>query len=133
LVSTLTTTSASTPTPLIPRNKRRAPLDLHDEVDSQFRRTRPRESYTPIEKVAAAITQLADTRRGFLQLAIIKLQKNFKGRLTEEHMYLAMEFLESESKAAIFGGLEDGEFQDRWLKRNTGVQIIRDWTDVDVD
>jgi hypothetical protein len=113
LVSTPTTTSALTPTPSIPRNKRRAPLDLHDEVDSQFRRTRPRELYTPIEKVAAAITQLADARRGFLQLAIIKLQKNFKGRLTKEHMYLAMEFLESKSKAAIFGGLKDREFQDR--------------------
>jgi len=41
-------------------------------------------------------------------------------------MYLAIEFLESKSKAAIFGGLKDREFQDRWLERNTGVQIIRD-------
>ncbi|MGD0511127.1 MAG: hypothetical protein ABSA33_04775, partial [Candidatus Micrarchaeaceae archaeon] len=86
-----------------------------------------------IEKIASAISQLAHARQGVLQIAVGKLQSNFSGRLSKEHMHMAMEFLESTSKAAIFGGLQDGEFQDRWLERNSGVEVISAWGSNRVD
>lgn len=136
-IDPLLTSSSSTPTPSTPaiasasgvlRNrKRKIPTEWQDEPDTKTHKTISGETYAPMEKVAAAITLLAQARRGVLQIAVTKLQDNYTRRLTAKHIEMALDCLESETKAAIFGSLREGEGRDRWLERKAGVEIIRAW------
>lgn len=122
--STPSSTQCSTPlTTNPPRRKRRLPLDSQDESENSTRSKRL-DTHTPMERVVAVMEQLVESRRGSLHTAVLKLQKDYSSRLTDEHMDMALVLLENEVKATIFSGLNPGEIRDRWLEHNVGVKII---------
>jgi len=122
--STPSSTQCSTPLATNPpRRKRRLPLDSQDESENSTRSKRL-DTHTPMERVVAVMEQLVESRRGSLHTAVLKLQKDYSSRLTDEHMDMALVLLENEVKATIFSGLNPGEIRDRWLEHNVGVKII---------
>lgn len=81
-----------------------------------------------MDKVLEGIQQLTDSRRHVLHVAIELLEKEYKGRLAEEHMDKAYGLLEDEAKATFFTGIRDKECRDRWLQRKAGVEFtVYDW------
>jgi hypothetical protein len=78
-------------------------------------------SFQGLEK---AITQLAQSRRNVLQLAIELLETEYTDRLTSEHMQMAIDCLEIEAKSSIFISIRDKAMRDQWLERQAGVEII---------
>lgn len=82
----------------------------------------------PINKLLEGIQQIAGSRRHVLHVAIEILEKEYKGRLTEDDLDKAYDFLEDEAKAAFFTGIGDKEGRDRWLQRKAGIEVmIGDW------
>lgn len=120
------------PTPSLPRLQKRQhqSTEILDDMEPKARRTRLGESYTPMEKVADAMKELARARRSDLAIAVELLEDKYTGRLANEHMDMALALLENATKAAIFGSIRNEESRDRWLERNAGVEIIRSW-DID--
>ncbi|ODQ76035.1 hypothetical protein LIPSTDRAFT_224306 [Lipomyces starkeyi NRRL Y-11557] len=78
-------------------------------------------SYQLIEKV---ITQLARSRRNVLQQAIDLLEEEYSRKLSSEHMDMALDCLENESKSSMFTSIKDVARRDRWLERHAGVEIL---------
>lgn len=131
--------STPIPTPQLPltlaprapiRNRRRGAA-RQDKLEGS---TRSGEMREPVATVLEGIQRLTDSRRPILHLALEILETEYEGRLTEEHMDLAYDFLESEPRATFFTGMRAGEGRDRWLERKANVKIINhnDVWDTDV-
>ena len=117
--------NGSTPTTNAPplRKRKRA-----REETTNTRKTGYEGSSAPMEKVLEGIQQLTDSRRPVLHVALELLEREYKGRLTEEHMDVVYDFLEDEAKAVFFTGIKDKEGRDRWLQRKAGVEVmVSDW------
>jgi hypothetical protein len=62
-------------------------------------------------------------RLNTFELAIKLLQDEYESRLSEGHFLVAVEFLDSESKASIFITLKS-RLRDQWLSKNAGIELI---------
>ena len=120
--STPSSTQYSTPLTTNPlRRKRRLPLlDSQDDSEGSVQPKR----YASMDRVVTIIEQLVESRRSSLHSAVLKLQEGYSDRLIDEHIDMVLVLLENEVKASIFCGLKPGEIRDRWLERNTGVEIV---------
>ncbi|KAK9367948.1 hypothetical protein V1509DRAFT_565512, partial [Lipomyces kononenkoae] len=74
-----------------------------------------------LERVMA---QLARSRRTVLEEAIELLEEEYSGKLSSEHMDLALDCLENGAKSSMFTGIKDAAKRDRWLARHAGVKIL---------
>jgi hypothetical protein len=56
--------------------------------------------------------------------AIELLYKEYQDRLTDIDFVEAITLLESESKARIFVALRGGDIRDKWLEKNTLIELL---------
>ncbi|KAK9234043.1 hypothetical protein V1525DRAFT_414347 [Lipomyces kononenkoae] len=105
--------SSSTPSPGAsgPHRKRRRTNNDKSEKEEE-KATLKGGSFQLLEKV---MTQLARSRRNVLQQAIDLLEEEYSGKLSNEHMDTALDFLENEAKSSMFSGIKDVARRDPWL------------------
>ncbi|KAJ8103695.1 hypothetical protein POJ06DRAFT_234683 [Lipomyces tetrasporus] len=103
--------SSSTPSPYSAsgplRKRRRVHNDMVEKEPSKGG------SFQLMEQV---MTQLARSLRNVLQQAINLLEEEYGGKLSGEHMDMALDCLESEAKSSVFTGIKDVARRDRWVQ-----------------
>jgi len=78
-----------------------------------------------MDQVQKIINQLASAQQNPLAAVVQLLQKKYEDLLTEEHIDMALDMLEDESKAIYFTNLNEGETRDRWLERKARVKVLQ--------
>lgn len=86
--------------------------------------------YIALSQVTKAIIAQAGARRSKLELAIELLLEEYIDKLSDEHMQIAIDLMETITKATIFTSFrattrELHEIRDCWLERHAGVEVIR--------
>jgi hypothetical protein len=118
---------ASTP---IVRKRGRGP-ELEESNKRIKRIQRPyRDPYTTLSEVTKAIIAQTGARRSKLELAVELLQEEYTDKLSDEHMQMALDLMETLTKATIFTSFrvvagEPYKIRDCWLERHAGIQVIR--------
>jgi len=103
-------------------------LSLKEE--SNKRAQKRRDSLTATSQLSDAIIAQTQARRSKLEVAIKLLLNEYIERLSDEHMQMAIDLMETPNKATIFtsfGGIvgEPFEIRDCWLERHAGVEVFR--------
>jgi hypothetical protein len=86
--------------------------------------------YTALSQVTKAILAQAGARQSKLELAVELLLEEYIDKLSDEHMQMALDLIETVTKATIFTSFrattrELYEIRDCWLERHAGVEVIR--------
>jgi hypothetical protein len=127
-------TSSYTPSPVIPIARKRTRGGEKD--DGQLRPNKvPKKEDSSIGalRIAMAIEENTQARKGQLQNALDLLFEVYTTRLSEEHLDLAIDLLDNERKATFFIGLPTGVIRDRWLEWHAHVQVIQEDIDEDIN